>query len=102
MKRPLASSSFASVLVQRTNELALHQRGEAQPGAAPSCPPSLASWLGTLGLQDPGTVLAKLKDEHVTLQSLPDVTEADLKDIGIRLGDRKAIVKAAAKLLRTD
>ncbi len=55
----------------------------------------LGRWLDTLGLGDYARAFAKHAiDEEV----LPDLTDADLKELGIPLGHRKKLLKAIAAL----
>jgi hypothetical protein len=97
-RSPLAPSSSGNVLESRLNTLVVFQRDGAQQGAAPPC--ALAAWLATLHLQDPAAVLDVLLAEQVTLQILPNLNEAQLEKIGIKLGARTAILTAAATLHR--
>ena len=54
---------------------------------------SIEQWLEGLGLSKYADLFA---ENEIGLDILPDLTEADLKDIGIPLGDRKRLLKAAA------
>ncbi len=54
---------------------------------------SIAQWLEELGLSKYADLFA---ENEIGLDILPDLTEADLKDLGIPLGDRKRLLKAVA------
>ncbi len=53
----------------------------------------LREWLAQLGLDRYAEAFER---EELTFDSLPDLTEADLKDLGLPLGPRKAVLKAIA------
>lgn len=55
---------------------------------------SIEQWLEKLGLSNYADMFAEHK---IGLDILPDLSEADLKDLGIPLGDRKRLLKAAAQ-----
>jgi class 3 adenylate cyclase/predicted ATPase len=55
---------------------------------------SIDRWLEKLGLSK---YLELFAEHEIGLDILPDLTEADLKDLGIPLGDRKRLLKAAAE-----
>jgi len=55
---------------------------------------SIEQWLEKLGLSNYADMFAEHK---IRLDILPDLSEADLKDLGIPLGDRKRLLKAAAQ-----
>jgi class 3 adenylate cyclase/predicted ATPase len=57
---------------------------------------SIEQWLEELGLSKYSDLLA---EHEIGLDILPDLSEADLKDIGIPLGDRKRLLKAAAQVV---
>lgn len=54
---------------------------------------SIESWLESLGLSRYGPMF---KAHQIDLDVLPDLTDAELKDLGIALGDRKRILRAVA------
>ena len=58
----------------------------------------LQQWLTGLGLE---RFAEAFEREEVTLDSLPDLSEADLKDLGLPLGPRKTILRAASGLRAT-
>ena len=51
----------------------------------------LAKWLNANGLD---TLLEVLEKQQIDLDILPDLTESDLKDLGIALGPRRRLLKA--------
>ena len=53
----------------------------------------LAAWLERIGL---GEYAGAFAEAAIDLDVLPDLTEADLADLGVRLGDRKRLLKAIA------
>lgn len=59
-------------------------------------PGSIETWLEGLGLSKYSALFAK---NEIGLDILPELTEADLTDLGIPLGDRKRLLKAVAALL---
>jgi class 3 adenylate cyclase/predicted ATPase len=52
-------------------------------------------WLARLGLGKYATLFA---ENEITVDVLPDLTDADLKELGLPLGARKKIIKAASML----
>lgn len=58
-------------------------------------PPDLNQWLQRLGLGKYSTLFA---ENEVAFEVLSDLTEQDLKDLGIPLGHRKKLLKAIAAL----
>ena len=54
----------------------------------------IRQWLDGMGL---GQLAEAFEAEQVLLEDLADLTEADLKDLGVPLGPRKRILKAAAE-----
>ncbi len=56
-------------------------------------PGNIETWLKSLGLSKYSTLFA---ENEIGLDILPDLTEADLRDLGIPLGDRKRLLKAVA------
>ena len=54
---------------------------------------ALSEWLGARGL---GALHAVLEAQQIDLDVLPDLTEDDLKDLGIALGPRRRLLKAIA------
>jgi class 3 adenylate cyclase/tetratricopeptide (TPR) repeat protein len=61
-------------------------------------PRDIAQWLDQLGLAQ---YAALFGENAVDLDVLPDLTEQDLKDLGIPLGHRKKLLKAIAALAPT-
>jgi predicted ATPase/class 3 adenylate cyclase len=55
----------------------------------------LASWLARLGLE---ALVPVLQANDIDLELLPELTEADLEKLGLSLGHRKKLLKAAASL----
>ena len=53
----------------------------------------IADWLERLGLSKYADVFA---ESEIGLDILPDLSDADLKDLGVPLGDRKRLLKAPA------
>ncbi|MFO1060760.1 MAG: SAM domain-containing protein [Dongiaceae bacterium] len=53
----------------------------------------VAAWLAQLGLE---RYEAAFRAAEVTLDVLPDLSEADLERLGLPLGPRKKLLKAAA------
>ena len=51
----------------------------------------LSKWLNANGLD---TLLEVLEKQQIDLDILPDLTESDLKDLGIALGPRRRLLKA--------
>ncbi|HWK44622.1 MAG TPA: adenylate/guanylate cyclase domain-containing protein [Stellaceae bacterium] len=56
---------------------------------------SFEDWLDAIGMAKYAGIL---RDNDVDLDTLPDLTDADLRDLGISLGDRKRLLRAAAGL----
>ncbi|MGH9807588.1 MAG: adenylate/guanylate cyclase domain-containing protein, partial [Terriglobia bacterium] len=56
-------------------------------------------WLDRLGLAKYSALFA---ENEVDLEILPELTEADLKDLGIPLGHRKKLLKAIGALSPAD
>ncbi len=59
----------------------------------------IAEWLRGLGLWQYEAVF---RDNAIDLETLPELTEADLEKLGVLLGHRKRILRAAAALGATD
>jgi class 3 adenylate cyclase len=55
----------------------------------------IGAWLRGLGL---GRYERAFRDAEVTLEVLPELTEADLRELGLPLGPRKAVLKAVRGL----
>ena len=51
----------------------------------------VTKWLEELGLDEYAAVFAK---NNVDLEVLPELTDADLKELGVTLGNRKKMLKA--------
>ena len=52
---------------------------------------SIAKWLGELGLDK---YVAVFEENAIDIETLPELTDADLASIGVLLGHRKKILKA--------
>jgi SAM (Sterile alpha motif) domain-containing protein len=59
---------------------------------------TLSEWLRLAGLE---SYERTFSESGVNLDVIPDLTEADLKELGLSLGDRKRFLKAAATLRPT-
>ena len=55
----------------------------------------IAEWLRGLGLE---RYAQAFQDAEVTLEVLPELTEADLRELGLPLGPRKTVLKAIQAL----
>ena len=55
----------------------------------------IAEWLASLGL---GEYAQRFSDNAIDLSVLRDLTEQDLKDLGVLLGHRRKILRAIAEL----
>jgi hypothetical protein len=55
----------------------------------------VASWLGSLGLSRHATAF---RNNGIGADVLRDLTDADLRELGLNLGDRKRLLKAIAAL----
>ncbi len=55
----------------------------------------VGEWLQGIGLRQ---YEGKFRDHGIDLDVLPDLTEADLKKLGVALGSRKRMMKAIAEL----
>ena len=58
----------------------------------------IEEWLGSLGLSE---YADRFAENRIDLSILQDLTDQDLKDIGVVLGDRRRILRAIAELTRT-
>src|SRR4029079_6936068 len=54
-----------------------------------------ADWLGKLGMSE---YAERFAENRIDFAVLPDLTDQDLKDIGVVLGDRRKILRAIARL----
>ena len=59
---------------------------------------NMDEWLGSLGLSE---YLPRFEEHAVDLSIVGDLTDADLKDIGIPLGHRRKLLRAIAELGRS-
>ena len=57
----------------------------------------LAVWLRDLGLERYAPVF---QDAEITVETLPELTDADLRELGLPLGPRKLVLKAIRDLAR--
>ena len=55
----------------------------------------LAEWLGRHGL---GQYVETFAENHIEYSVLPDLTEDDLKNLGVSLGHRKKLLRAIEAL----
>lgn len=55
----------------------------------------IAQWLGQLGLAE---YAERFAEKRIDLSVLPDLTEEDLKELGVLLGDRRRLLRAIADL----
>ncbi|HEY2531405.1 MAG TPA: adenylate/guanylate cyclase domain-containing protein [Xanthobacteraceae bacterium] len=58
----------------------------------------IAEWLGSLGLSE---YADRFAENRIDLSILRDLTDQDLKDLGVVLGDRRRILRAIAELAGT-
>src|SRR5215211_1923384 len=56
---------------------------------------SIAEWLGSIGL---GEYAQRFAENAIDLSVIRDVTEQDLKDLGVLLGHRRKMLRAIAEL----
>ena len=55
----------------------------------------IAAWLRALGLE---RYAQAFRDAEITVEVLPELTDADLRELGLPLGPRKAVLKAIRNL----
>ena len=55
----------------------------------------VAAWLRDLGLEHYATAF---QDAEITAEALPELTDADLRELGLPLGPRKVVLKALQAL----
>jgi uncharacterized protein YjiS (DUF1127 family) len=55
----------------------------------------IADWLEKLGMSE---YTERFTENRIDFSVLPDLTDEDLKDIGVVLGDRRKILRAIARL----
>ena len=55
---------------------------------------TIADWLASIGL---GEYAQRFADNAVDLSVVPDLTEQDLKDLGVPLGHRRKMLRAIAE-----
>jgi len=58
----------------------------------------IADWLETLGMSEYAQCFA---ENRIDLAVLPELSDQDLKDLGVVLGDRRKILRAIAELKST-
>jgi class 3 adenylate cyclase/predicted ATPase len=58
----------------------------------------LAQWLGSLGLSE---YADRFAENRIDLSILPELTDQDLKELGVVLGDRRRMLRAIAELGKT-
>jgi hypothetical protein len=56
---------------------------------------NVADWLENLGMSD---YAQRFAENRIDFSVLPDLTDQDLKDLGVVLGDRRKMLRAIAKL----
>ena len=54
----------------------------------------MADWLEKLGMSE---YAQRFAENRIDLAVLPDLTDQDLKDLGVVLGDRRKILRAIAE-----
>src|SRR5260370_7811281 len=59
----------------------------------------VGAWLRSVGL---GRYEAAFSDNSIDADVLPDLTDGDLAQLGVNLGDRKRLLKAIASLAATE
>jgi class 3 adenylate cyclase len=59
----------------------------------------IADWLETIGL---GQYAQRFAENDVSIGVLPDLTDQDLKDLGVSLGHRRQLLRAIADLTATE
>ena len=57
--------------------------------------PEIAEWLSVLGMSE---YTQRFAENRIDLSILPDLTDQDLRDLGIVLGDRRKILRAIGEL----
>jgi len=55
----------------------------------------IVEWLEKLGMSE---YAQRFAEHRIDFAVLPDLTDADLKDLGVVLGDRRKILRAIARL----
>ena len=55
----------------------------------------IADWLEKLGMSE---YTQRFAENRIDFSALPDLTDNDLKDLGVVLGDRRKLMRAIAKL----
>ena len=55
----------------------------------------IVEWLEKLGMAE---YAQRFAEHRIDFSVLPDLTDADLKDLGVVLGDRRKILRAIARL----
>jgi len=93
---PVTQDKNGKPLVKRSPEAPiLHQRNNSQSKASEG--DRIAVLLKSNGLEEYASVFS---DNEITVDILPDITEADLRDLGIeKLGPRKRLMRAINQLL---
>src|SRR5262249_50490596 len=59
----------------------------------------IADWLQKLGMSE---YAQRFTENRIDFSVLPEVTDQDLKDLGVVLGDRRKILRAIADLKSTE
>ena len=57
--------------------------------------PTIAEWLASLGLSE---YAQRFAENHVDAGVLPDLTDQDLRELGVPLGHRRKMLRAIAEL----
>ena len=57
--------------------------------------PGIREWLGSHGLSE---YADRFAENRIDLSILPDLTDEDLKELGVLLGDRRRILRLIAEL----
>jgi hypothetical protein len=69
--------------------------GEARLSRGAAAMPQVADWLEKLGL---GQYAQRFAESDISFSVLPDLTDQDLKEIGVSLGHRRQLLRAIAEL----
>ena len=86
-KAPKVSTSRVSAAVLQEQVVARNCDGSATRGAA--------EWLKSIGL---GEYAQRFADNAIDLSTLRDLTDEDLKELGVLLGHRRKMLRAIAEL----
>jgi class 3 adenylate cyclase/predicted ATPase len=93
-KRSKAEGRPAKAQRSKALKLKRHAVPKAATGLSSAMQP-IADWLGKLGMSEYAEQFA---ENGIDLGVLPDLTDQDLKDIGVLLGHRRKLLRAIAEL----